>query len=498
MASADAISESEAAEISGRLPKIKKASTSNLYGGQRGFMLDLVKDELLSLGFEQSEIDAGGLRVTTTFTRKAMAAAEQAVEEQRPEGFSDKKLHVSAASVDVKTGGLLGFFAGQDYVQSQLNWATLGQPPGSTFKAFAVAAGIKDGFSLKDTFDGNAPYELPDGTTVGNQGDGQGRSYGAKVSLLKATENSINTAFVDMTLAMDDGPQKILDMAVALGVPARAGGLQPNTGIALGSANVGPADMANAYASIAGGGVRHDLHVVTKVTRAADGEVLYEGKDTGERALKEDIAADTSYALQQVVKVGTGSSAKLDRPAAGKTGTATNDDGDVVSSWFVGYTPQVSTAVRYVRGKGNGALQGYLPSFYGGAYPARTWQALMTRLMEGVEVEEFPPPANVDGKAPSKGHEPYTPPPPKPTKTKTPTPTPTLPPQEPVANGVCDPDYGFPSDPDCEPPGQSPDPTPTCTLLDPCESPTPTPSPTKPGGGNTRVASSDDLYARQE
>jgi membrane peptidoglycan carboxypeptidase len=503
MASMGTISDSEAADISGTLPEMKKEVTSNLYGGQKGFMLELVKKELEKLGFEETEIQGGGLRVTTTFTKKAMAAAEEAVDEQRPEGLSDKKLHASAASVDVATGGLLGFFAGQDYVQSQLNWATVGLPPGSTFKAFAVAAGIKDGFSLKDTFDGNAPYELPDGTEVGNQGDGQGKSYGSKVSLLKATESSINTAFIDMTLAMEDGPQKIMDMAVALGIPANSGGLGPNTGIALGSADVGPANMANAYASIANGGVRHDLHVVTKVTRASDGEVLYEAKDSGERALDEDIAADTSYALQQVVKVGTGRSASIGRPAAGKTGTATNDNGDVVSSWFVGYTPQVSTAVRYVRGKGNGALQGYLPSFYGGAYPAQTWQALMTRLMDGVEEEDFPPPANLDGDAPTKGHDPYTPPP-KPTKKPKPTPTFT-PPTEPVANGVCsgvagDPDCpvepvangvcsNVPGDPDCPPP--TPTATPTdCPILEPnCNG--------NGGGGGGRVAS-PDLYARQE
>ena len=39
------------------------------------------------------------------------------------------------------------------------------------------------------------------------------------------------------------------------------------------------------------------------------------------------------------------------------------------SSWFVGYTPQVATAVMYVRGKGNEALNGYLPTYFGADYP---------------------------------------------------------------------------------------------------------------------------------
>lgn len=446
----------DAAKVRSKLPKITKVRTSNTYGGQKGFMLDMVEAELLKLGFEEDQILAGGLRVTTTFTQKAMDAAKDAVAEQRPEGLGDKNLHAATASVDVKTGGLVGFYSGQDYLKSQINWAKYGGPPGSTFKAFAIAAGLEDGFSLKDTFDGNSPYEVG-GIDFNNQGDARGRSYG-RISLLTAAENSVNTAFIDMTQAMDSGPRKIVDTAVALGIPADAPGLEAITGVALGSATIGPMSMANAYASIANGGVANELHVIEKVARA-DGEVLYEVKDEGEQAVSEDIAADTSFALQDVVSKGTGRSAKLaDRAAAGKTGTATNDKGDVVSSWFVGYTPQVATAVMYVRGKGAGALNGYMPSFYGGDYPARTWKDLMTRMMDGVPVEQFPDPANLDGDAPTNGHEPV-----KPTPTKKPTPTakptPTVPPvtQTPTLPPATPTETSDPTD----------DPSATCGLLNP-------------------------------
>lgn len=425
-------------KIRSKLPQITQPRTSNSYGGQKGFMLDMVKDELLKLGFEEDQILAGGLRVTTTFSQKAMDAAKAAVAEQRPEGLGEKNLHAATASVDVKTGGLVGFYSGQDYLKSQINWAKYGGPPGSTFKAFAIAAGLEEGFSLKDTFDGNSPYKIG-GIEFNNQGDARGRSYG-RISLLTAAEHSVNTAFIDLTQAMDNGPRKIVDTAVALGIPADAPGLEPITGVALGSATIGPMSMASAYASIANGGLANPLHVISKVTRA-DGELLYAAKDEGKQAIPEDVAADTSFALQDVVKKGTGTNARLaDRPAAGKTGTATNDKGDVVSSWFVGYTPQVATAVMYVRGKGSGALQGYLPTFYGGQYPAKTWKDLMTRLMDGVPVEQFPDPANLDGDAPTNGHEPVRPTPtrrPSPTSNPTPTQppvtqTPTLPPSTPT------------------------------------------------------------------
>ena len=419
----------EADKYYGKLPKLAKAKTDNMYGGQRGFMLTMVKKDLQRLGFDEAEIDAGGLRVETTFTKKAMQAAEDAVAAQRPGGL--KKLHAATASVDVQTGALMGFYAGQDYLKSQLNWATLGGSPGSSFKPFALAAGLKEGFALKDTFDGNAPFVLPDGSEVGNQGEGKGESYGSAIDLITATENSVNTAYVDLTTAMEDGPSKVVKMANQLGVPKNAPGLKPFPAVALGSATVSPIDMANSYATIANGGVHHDWFIVKKVSRASDNKVLYRAPKKSNRVLSSDIASDVSYALQQTVQNGTASKALgINRPAAAKTGTATNDDGDVSSSWFVGYTPQVASAVMYVRGKGNEALNGYLPSFYGGDYPAATWTALMTSLMEGVEEEDFPEPAFVDGEAPADGHAPYTPPPSptkKPNKPKPNKPTPTQP-----------------------------------------------------------------------
>ena len=92
--------------------------------------------------------------------------------------------------------------------------------------------------------------------------------------------------------------------------------------------------------------------MIKKVTRASDDKVLYKAQAQDQPgAARGHLASDVSYAMQQIVQSGTGQNAlALGRPAAGKTGTATNDDGDVSSSWFVGYTPQISTAVMYVRG----------------------------------------------------------------------------------------------------------------------------------------------------
>ncbi|WP_220794141.1 transglycosylase domain-containing protein [Nocardioides pelophilus] len=426
MADMDEIDGDDADRARLRLPDFPEVETESAYGGQKGHVLQMVKTELLRLGFSEQEISGGGLEVTTTFTPKAMDAAMNGMKEARPEGFGYKELHVAVATVEPGTGAVRGIYAGQDYLESQLNWAVSGGQAGSTFKPFALAAGIKAGFSLKDTFDGNSPYELPDGSDVENQGN---VPYG-RVNLIRATEDSINTAYIDLTLAMENGPEKIIDTAVDMGIPpiepasdpwgfpTSTPGLLPNTGVALGSQTVSPINMANGYATIANGGVAAEPFIIEKVVDQ-NGAERYNHKVVDHRALPEDIAADVSYAMQQVVEVGSGASALsgFAWPAAGKTGTATNGEGEVSSAWFSGYTAQYATAVMLVRGKGNEQLKDWLPEYFGGAYPARTWRAVMQRVMEGEEPIEFPPPAYVDGEAPTEGHEPYTPPP-SPTKTK--------------------------------------------------------------------------------
>ena len=491
----DKLSADDAEKAEESLPKFPKQKAEDTYGGQRGHALTLIKSQLLKLEngdgdplFTEEQITGGGLQITTTLSKKAMEAAEAGVEEIRPDlGKDNKNLHVGVASVEPGTGALRGFYGGHDFLKSQINWAVAGGAPGSAFKPFAVAAGIKAGYSLKDTFDGNSPYELPGGGDVVNEGEGGGTSYGT-VSLLRATQDSVNTAFIDMTLGMPDGPESIMDTAVAMGIPPEKArskttgiptsspGLRPETGISLGSATESPINMANAYGTIANDGERADVYVIEKVVDS-NGETLYNHKVSNERAIDEDIDHDVSFAMQQVVEAGTGSAAQaLGREAAGKTGTATNGNGDVSSSWFVGFTPQLATAVMYVRGTGNQQLDGWLPDYngvagyFGANYPARTWTAVMAKALEGEPAEALPDAANVDGDAPAEGHAPYTPPPTtqptKPTKTtqspsKSPTKTPSKTPTEtePTDSGTLTPTgTGLPCEPNCPstPPSESP------------------------------------------
>ena len=144
---------------------------------------------------------------------------------------------------------------------------------------------------------------------------------------------------------------------------------------------------------------------MVKEVRDAKGKVVYKAKADEKRAMSADVADDVTYALSNVVENGTGRSVQtLSRPVAGKTGTngVTVGGKDIVnSSWFVGYTKQISTAVMYVAGDaGTASLDDYRrpgdSTFFGGTYPAQTWADYMATATKGQAVKEFDPPAYVN------------------------------------------------------------------------------------------------------
>jgi membrane peptidoglycan carboxypeptidase len=327
-------------------------------------------------------------------------------------------VHIGLSAVQPGTGAVLAMYGGSN--AGELNEATQARvQPGSSFKPFALTAALRHDVGLRSRFNGNSPQELP-GTDkeVNNEFD---RDYGSSVDLIKATEQSINTAYVD--LALEIGPRRVLEAAVDAGIPEDTPGLEPNAVIPLGTLSVHNIDMANAYATFAARGEATPWHVLDEV-KGANGGTRYKADVRPDRVFDKDVMADVSYALQQVVKNGTGTEAQsLGRPVAGKTGTAALRPDTTTSAWFVGYTPQISAAVSFYKGTGRADLDGVggLSTFFGGEYPARIWTAFMTGAMQGMAVEDFPEPAFV-------GETVNPPPPPQPSPTpssETPTPTPT-------------------------------------------------------------------------
>jgi membrane peptidoglycan carboxypeptidase len=401
MAETGAITPAEAAEYAATLPKFPEVKINERYGGPKGFLLKMVEKELVGAGFDPSRISGGGLKITTTFDKADQNAAVKSAQKYTKEAAdaSNQKasqLHAAVASVEVGTGEVLALYGGPDYVKNSRNWATTARPTASTFKTYALAAGLEDGFSLDSRFNGNTFTPEGDSTTVRNEFNYQ---YGPAVTLLKAATDSINTAFVDLTTQMENGPQKVQDVAEAVGAPKGAG-WDLNSRIALGTAEVSPLNQANAYATFANDGTYVSPHVVKEV-KDANGTVVYRAAPEEKRAVEKDVSRDVTYALTNVVEQGTGSTVRtLDRPVAGKTGTKDVED-DIVSAWFVAYTPQISTAVMYVAGDGGNAdLDDFArpgdSTFFGGTYPALTWVDYMQTAVEDLPVKQFKEPAYVN------------------------------------------------------------------------------------------------------
>ena len=261
-------------------------------------------------------------------------------------------LHAAVASVDVGSGEVLALYGGPDYVENSRNWATTPRPTASTFKTYALAAGLEDGYSLNSTFNGNTFTPPGDSTTIRNEYSHQ---YGSAVTLTRATAESINTAFVDMVGQMGQGAKKVMEMAEAVGAPKGPGWEGNGSRIPLGTAEVSPLTRP---ARTRRSPTRASMWPTTWSRRSATrtARCSTRPKPEKDRAVSADIARDVTFALSNVVENGTGRAVQtLDRPVAGKTGTngVTDAKGnDIVNSaWFVGFTKQISTAVMYVAGR---------------------------------------------------------------------------------------------------------------------------------------------------
>jgi membrane peptidoglycan carboxypeptidase len=394
------ITEEQAAKV--KMPKVQKQNKESSLSGQKGYMWDFVRREALKkLDIDEAQLDRGGYNIVTTFDKDRMKAAEQAIKtlpQDQPEG-----MQAGLVSINPDNGGIEAFYGGKNYLDQAFNASTQSHvQAGSTFKPFALVAGLENGVRLTDTYPGSSPTTLDnDGTPWQVQNFGN-TSYGP-VSLLKATQSSINTAYAALNVQV--GPDKTVGVAERAGLSAnctdkemKAGntggctiGLTPNPSNVLGTPSVKPIDMASAYATFASNGVHHETHAIKSITQGAEDKEVYKADTKGKRVFDKAVAAETSYALQQVVNGGSGSYAQnLGRPAAGKTGTSSSNK----SAWFTGYTPNLATSVvlyREVDGKSISiGPYGGRGEVTGGSFPVQVWTDYMQTALQGEKVEQFP------------------------------------------------------------------------------------------------------------
>jgi len=387
--------EKEVAEKT-KLPIINPRVTSGALAGPKGYVISWVERELNQLGFTDEQLMIGGYIIKTTLVKEAQEAAVAAVNKEAPTK-APENLHIGLVAIKPGTGEIVAMYGGKDYLKYQFNAATQGiTSGGSSFKAFTLIAALEQGIPLSSVWNGDSPKVYDDGIGrayfVNNYG---GESWG-DMSLLTATEKSVNTIYVP--LGMKAGLEKIVDVARRAGIPDSVE-MVASPSVSLGAASPHVIDLANAYATFAAQGVYAKPFIINEVQGPNKG-ILYQGRIQAQEVFSKDVMADLTYALSKATISGTAAvvGARVARPTAGKTGTS-NDN---ASAWFNGYTPEVAASVAFYRDDATQTLNGIggLTSVTGGSFPARIWAEFVKGYLRTSPVQDFPPPVFIGGSEP--------------------------------------------------------------------------------------------------
>ena len=359
------------------------------------------------------QLNRGGLTIHTTLDPRMQELADAAVKNAVPVG--DPSGVASAMSViEPGTGEILAMAQNQVYNpevgtgQTSVNFNTSkaygssnGFPAGSTFKPFTMLEWLKEGHALQEVVDGRVrtwqqnTFNAPCTNLVGDWSPGNSEGTGSLMSVLDATKNSVNNAYVDMAQQLN--LCSIFEGAQDLGVYKSNGDdLQVIPANVIGVDEVTPLSMAAAFAAFSADGTFCEPIAITAVENT-DGESIEVPSANCQEKISPQIAHAVTYGLSKVWS-GTASNIPVlsdGRPASGKTGTTSKNE----HTWFVGYTRQLSTAVWVGHPEGtytmnqqtiNGKKYSYGP--YGSSIAAPAWRAFMSPASEGMPVETFPAP----------------------------------------------------------------------------------------------------------
>jgi penicillin-binding protein 1A len=360
-----------------RLPRADDVHLSDT-GGPAPYFTNYVKQQLIDR-YGSGRVFGGGLRVKTTIDLNIQRFARQAITKwlTNPNGPS-----AALVAVDPRDGSVLAMIGGNNYRKSQFNLAVQGErQPGSSFKPFVLATALRGGISPDSQFE-SGPVQIPLGDKTWYVHNYENSDLG-RISLTTATEFSDNTVYAQLTQLV--GPRAIVRTAKRLGITSP---LKSYFAIGLGAEAVNPLEMARAFSAFAYRGRRIDGSAfgnrprAVSIVRNETGRIVDNNLPVGRPVLTENTAALVTSLLQNVITGGTGKQAQLadGRQVAGKTGT-TENYGD---AWFVGYTPQLVTAVWV--GYPN-TLRPMLTEYHGkavagGTFPALIWKSFMERTLQ--------------------------------------------------------------------------------------------------------------------
>ncbi len=332
--------------------------------------------------FGEDAVFKGGMRVQTTVDYDFQKMAEETVSNAHV-GLRRRGLYadqVSLVAVDPRTHYIKALVGGVDYESSQFNRAIQSyRQPGSAFKPFVYYTAFATGkYSPNSTvMDTPVTYRVG-GETYSPQNYGRGFSGATTIS--HALNQSLNVPAVK--IGQEVGIDKVIATARTLGITSP---LEPVISLPLGAIGVTPLEMANSFATFASNGWHSDATIIVRATDSR-GNVLLENIPQPSLVLDPWATASLTTILKSVIDSGTATNANIGRPAAGKTGT-TSSERDV---WFVGYVPQLSTAVWI----GNDDNRPLGSGVTGGGYAAPIWRDFMLKALRNEPVKQFPAASN--------------------------------------------------------------------------------------------------------
>ena len=328
-----------------------------------------------------------GLKIYTTMDVDKQHAAVRAMR-NLPNNYTDEngltQPQAAIVSIDPKTGHILAMVGGRG--QDSFNRASMAvRQPGSAFKPFVYLTALQHDMTPDTTLD-----DKP--VTYGNWSPkNAGGSYSGTMTLSDALAHSVNTIAVQ--LADQVGTKNIIANAKKMGITT-LDAKDDNLAMALGGLTKGvtPLEMASAYGTFANKGVHVKPTAIVKILDR-NGNVLedastLEKEETKTRVMSEREAYEMTTMLEGVIDHGTGTAAAIGRPAAGKTGT-TDDNKD---AWFVGYTPDIVTAVWIGDDTGSHSLG----EVYGGTIPAEIWKDYMSSATSDESGGDFSAPSGME------------------------------------------------------------------------------------------------------
>ena len=353
----------------------------------------------------RSTLLRGGLRIYTTLDPKLQATAEfsRNALPDTAQGFD-----AAIVSLDTASGAIRVMVGGKGFKRnvSEVNMALVPRQTGSSIKMFVLAAALEAGVQPDDLIDGISPCTLPNPDDPKNPFMITSHAESQPVTTLATmTALSINCAY--SRLAQIVGLHRVVDTTYRMAhsdylytgqTKAQRGAdyIHPYASFAIGANEMSPMDMASGAQTIANVGLHHDPYYIEHIDRA-DGSSMYVHSDPGVQVLDSGVALTEVNVLKGVIASGTGRHYPLagKRPAAGKTGTQE----DNTNAWFVGFTPQLTTAVWV--GNPNGYIKmNNVPEFLkegvskvqGGTYPDKIWKLYMDAALADQPALDWAPP----------------------------------------------------------------------------------------------------------